>query len=149
MFARLETWFNAFFLGYAARVSGDLAVALVPLALLLVTIYVAVYGLAVMRGEAPEPVGTFAWKMVKVMAILSFALPGLYYSGYVSSAASRRPKQSRHNCETKVVTPPLMTTAGQPKPSNGAGFQGLRSKGVTSQSMPTQRSKVVSAFLMG
>ena len=88
MFARLETWFNAFFLGYAARVSGDLAVGLVPIALLLVTVYVAVYGLAVMRGEATEPVGTFAWKMVKVGAILSFALPGLYYSGNVAAAAT-------------------------------------------------------------
>ena len=83
MFARLETWFNTFFLGYAARVSGDLALGLVPVALALVTIYVGVYGLAVMRGEASEPVGTFAWKMVKVGAILSFALPGLYYSGNV------------------------------------------------------------------
>ena len=88
MFARLETWFNAFFLGYAARVSGDLAVGLVPVALALVTVYVAVYGLAVMRGEATEPVGTFAWKMVKVGAILSFALPGLYYSGNVAAAAT-------------------------------------------------------------
>ena len=88
MFARLETWFNAFFLGYAARVSGDLAVGLVPIALLLVTVYVAVYGLAVMRGEATEPVGTFAWKMVKIGAILSFALPGLYYSGNVAAAAT-------------------------------------------------------------
>ena len=88
MFARLETWFNAFFLGYAARVSGDLAVGLMPIALLLVTVYVAVYGLAVMRGEATEPVGTFAWKMVKVGAILSFALPGLYYSGNVAAAAT-------------------------------------------------------------
>ena len=88
MFARLETWFNAFFLGYAARVSGDLAVGLVPIALLLVTVYVAIYGLAVMRGEATEPVGTFAWKMIKVGAILSFALPGLYYSGNVAAAAT-------------------------------------------------------------
>lgn len=88
MFARLETWFNAFFLGYAARVSGDLAVGLVPVALLLVTVYIVIYGLAVMRGEAPEPVGTFAWKMVKVGAILSFALPGLYYSGNVAAAAT-------------------------------------------------------------
>ena len=62
--------------------------------------------------------------------------------------AIRRPKQSRHNCETKVVTPPLTTTVGRPKPSNDAGFQGLRSKDVTSQSMPAQRSKVVTAFLM-
>jgi type IV secretion system protein VirB6 len=88
MFARLETWFNAFFLGYSARVSGDLAVGLVPVALALVTIYIGVYGLAVMRGEAPEPVGTFAWKMVKVTATLSFALPGLYYSGNVMAWAT-------------------------------------------------------------
>lgn len=88
MFARLETWFNTFFLGYAARVSGDLAVGMVPIALLLVTVYVAIYGLAVMRGEATEPVGTFAWKMAKVGAILAFALPGLYYSGNVAAAAT-------------------------------------------------------------
>ena len=87
MFAKLESWFNTFFLGYAARVSADLAAGLVPVALALVTIYIAVYGLAVMRGEATEPVGTFAWKMVKVMAILSFALPGLYYSGSVVAVA--------------------------------------------------------------
>ena len=39
----------------------------------------------------------------------------------------RRPKQSRHSCETKFVTPPLTRTTGGPKPSNDAGFQGLRS----------------------
>ena len=54
MFAKLEAWFNAFFIGYAARVSSDLATGLVPVALALVTVYIAVYGLAVMRGEAPE-----------------------------------------------------------------------------------------------
>ena len=59
----------------------------------------------------------------------------------------RRQKKSRHSCETKVVTPSLTTTTDRLKPSNDAGFQGLRSKVVTSQSMPTQRSKVVTAFL--
>jgi type IV secretion system protein VirB6 len=88
MFARLEAWFNAFFLGYAARVSADLAAGLVPVALAGLTIYIAIYGLAVMRGEAPEPVGTFAWKLVKVMAILAFALPGLAYSGNVVAWAT-------------------------------------------------------------
>jgi type IV secretion system protein VirB6 len=88
MFARLEAWFNAFFLGYAARVSADLAAGLVPVALAGLTIYIAIYGLAVMRGEAPEPVGTFAWKMVKVMAILTFALPGLTYSGNIVAWAT-------------------------------------------------------------
>ena len=88
MFAKLEAWFNTFFLGYAARVSADLATGLVPVALAMVTIYIAIYGLAVMRGEASEPVGTFAWKMVKVGAILSFALPGLCYSGNVVAWAT-------------------------------------------------------------
>lgn len=88
MFAKLEVWFNTFFLGYAGRVSADLATGLVPVALALVTVYVGVFGLAVMRGEASEPVGTFAWKLVKVGAILSFALPGLYYSGNVVAWAT-------------------------------------------------------------
>ena len=88
MFSRLETWFNAFFVGYATRISSDLAAALVPIALALVTVYIGVYGLAVMRGEAPEPISTFAWKMVKVFAIMSFALPGLYYSGNVITGAT-------------------------------------------------------------
>ena len=88
MFAKLEAWFNTFFLGYAARVSAELATGLVPVALALITIYIAIYGLAVMRGEASEPVGTFAWKMIKVGAILSFALPGLYYSGNVVAWAT-------------------------------------------------------------
>ena len=59
----------------------------------------------------------------------------------------RRPKQIRHCCETKSVTPPLMTTAGGPKPSNGAGSQGLRSKVVTSHPTLSQRSKSVTALL--
>jgi type IV secretion system protein VirB6 len=88
MFSRLETWFNAFFVGYATRISSDLATALVPIALALVTVYIGVYGLAVMRGEAPEPISTFSWKMVKVFAIMSFALPGLYYSGNVITGAT-------------------------------------------------------------
>ena len=63
-------------------------IALVPIALALVTVYIGVYGLAVMRGEASEPISTFAWKMVKVFAILSFALPGLYYSRNVITGAT-------------------------------------------------------------
>ena len=61
----------------------------------------------------------------------------------------RKPKQSCHNCETKVVTPPLTTMADRPEPSNDAGFQGLRSKGVTWQLVLRQRSKVVTAILTG
>jgi hypothetical protein len=60
----------------------------------------------------------------------------------------RRPKRSRHNCDGKSVTLPSTTMAGRRKPFNGAGFQGLRSKAVTSQPVPPPRSKVVSTFLI-
>ena len=62
-------------------------------------------------------------------------------------AGIRRPKQIRHCCETKSVTPPLMTTAGRQEPSNDAGFRGLRGKAVTSHLTFSQRSKFVTAFL--
>lgn len=68
-------------------------------------------------------------------------------NAYKNVALTRRPKQSRHSCETKVVTPPLTTTTGGSKPSNGAGFQGLRSNCVTSHLMSMKRSKFVTAFL--
>lgn len=87
MFALLETWFDAFILGYVARVSGAIATALVPVAAVLITVYVILYGFAVMRGEVTEPFSVFAWKSAKVAAILGFALPGLYYSSYITGAA--------------------------------------------------------------
>lgn len=87
MFSILESWFNAFVLGYVANVSGALAAALVPVAAALVTVYVILYGFAVMRGEVTEPLSVFAWKAIKVAAILAFALPGLYYNSYVTSTA--------------------------------------------------------------
>jgi len=64
-----------------------------------------------------------------------------------TSSPSRRPKQSCHNCETKVVTPPLTTMADWPEASTDEGFQWLRSKGVTSQLVLRQRIKFVTAFL--
>lgn len=87
MFAAIGGWFDMFFVDYAGRISANIATALVPIALALVTAYIGIYGYAVMRGEAPEPLGTFAWKMVKIMAILSFALPGAYYAANVINGA--------------------------------------------------------------
>ena len=71
--------------------------------------------------------------------------PGKAYKD--SKLCNRRPKQSRHSCETKVVTPPLTTTTGGPYPSNDAGSQGLRSKAVTLHLTPSQRSKFVTSFV--
>lgn len=74
MFATLGVWLTTFLNGYVAAVVGAVSAALVPIALIWLTVYIANYGYAVTRGEASDPFSTFAWKMVKMMFIMTFAL---------------------------------------------------------------------------
>lgn len=79
MFVTLGTWLTTFLSGYVSAVVSTLAATLAPLALVLLTIYVANYGYAVARGEVDEPIGVFGWKMVKIGFITAIALgSGLY-----------------------------------------------------------------------
>ena len=74
MFAQLGVWLTTFLTNYVSAVVGRLAAGLTPIALIWLTVYIANYGYAVTRGEASDPFSTFAWKMVKMMFILAFAL---------------------------------------------------------------------------
>lgn len=79
MFTTLGAWLTTFLTGYVATVVSTVAAALAPLALILLTIYIANYGYAVARGEVDEPIAVFGWKMVKLGFITSIALgSGLY-----------------------------------------------------------------------
>ncbi|KWN82991.1 type IV secretion system protein [Burkholderia stagnalis] len=74
---------------FANTTSANLAGAIVPLVTSALTIWVYVYGWAVMRGEVHEPVQQFVWKAVKITIILSFALgTGLYQSAAIQGANS-------------------------------------------------------------
>lgn len=87
MFAQLGTWLTDFLTGYVAGVVATVSAALVPIALLWLTVYIANYGYAVTRGEASDPFATFAWKMVKMMFITAFALgAGTYMSTVFATA---------------------------------------------------------------
>ncbi len=88
MFTLLGTWLTTFLDGYVARVVGLLAAALAPIALIWLTVYVANYGYAVTRGEASDPFSTFAWKMVKMMFIMAFALVPANYMGDIFNTAN-------------------------------------------------------------
>lgn len=88
MFEALGLWLLQFTNGYVARVSATLAVGLAPIALAWLTVYVAHYGYAVVRGEVQEPMGTFAWKMVKMAFILALSLTGLHYMSLVFTTAN-------------------------------------------------------------
>lgn len=88
MFERLNVLLTTLVTGYAGTVSAALAAGLAAPALALVTAQIALFGLAVMRGEASEPVGAFAWKMAKTVAIVAFATGGIYYASYVLPLAT-------------------------------------------------------------
>jgi len=88
MFRIFGDWLTQFLSGYVANVVATLATALTPIALTWLTVYIANYSLAVMRGEAQDPVSTFVWKMVKMMFIMAFALSAGRYMDFVFTTAN-------------------------------------------------------------
>lgn len=87
MFDRFDALLATFVDNYAQTVATTLAAGLAAPALMLVTAKIVIFGLAVMRGEADEPLGQFTWSMVQTMAVLTFAIGGLAYSQWVLPAA--------------------------------------------------------------
>jgi type IV secretion system protein VirB6 len=73
---------------YVTNVSSALSSALVPVVTTAVTIWIIAYGLAIVRGEAHEAVPAFAWRGLKVAAILTFALGSGIYQQQVVTAVS-------------------------------------------------------------
>jgi type IV secretion system protein VirB6 len=73
---------------YVTSVSSALSSELVPVVTTGVTIWVIAYGLAIVRGEAHEVVSAFAWRGLKVAAILAFALGSGIYQQQVVAAIS-------------------------------------------------------------
>ncbi|AJW97138.1 type IV secretion system protein [Burkholderia gladioli pv. gladioli] len=71
---------------YVTGVSSALSSALVPVVTTALTIWIIVYGFAVVRGEAHESVPAFAWRGMKVAIMLAFALgAGIYQSQVVTA----------------------------------------------------------------
>jgi type IV secretion system protein VirB6 len=73
---------------YVTNVSAALASALVPVVTTAVTIWIMVYGLAVVRGEAHEAVPAFGWRALKIALTLAFALSTGVYQAQVVTAVN-------------------------------------------------------------
>lgn len=82
----LGNWLNTFLTGYVAQVVSQLCTYLWPLGLAMLTLYIANYGLAVMRGEVSEPLEVFAWKVVKLGITMTTALSAGFYMPNINSA---------------------------------------------------------------
>ena len=75
----IETTLASFVTGKSAVIAS----ALVPVALVGLTIYVALLGYAVARGEVNDSVGTLGGKFIKIALIVTISLVGGSYQSYV------------------------------------------------------------------
>lgn len=88
MFAWVGSKFDFILNSYTLNVVSALMSAIAPIALSAMTIWVALYGWAVLRNEVSESVPVFLWKVFKICLILAFALQSGFYIANVSETAN-------------------------------------------------------------
>jgi type IV secretion system protein VirB6 len=87
LFAFLGTSIDQALNTFVTTTSTAIAAGIAPIVVSGLTIWVMVYGYAVMRQEVSDPVNVFAWRAVKISIILAFALSsGIYQSEVVAAA---------------------------------------------------------------
>lgn len=88
MFTWVGSKFDGILSTYVLSVVSALMAAITPIALTAMTIWVALYGWAVLRNEVSETVPTFLWKVFKLGLVLAFALQSGFYIANVSDTAN-------------------------------------------------------------
>lgn len=88
MFTWLGSQLDTLLGGYVLGVVSALASALAPLALTVFTLWVLLFGWAVLRNEVPETLPTFLWKVVRIGFVFAFALQAGFYVGNVADTAN-------------------------------------------------------------
>jgi type IV secretion system protein VirB6 len=73
---------------YVLGVVSALMTGIAPIALTAMTIWVTLYGWAVLRNEVSETVPTFLWKAFKIGLVLAFALQSTFYISNVADTAN-------------------------------------------------------------
>jgi type IV secretion system protein VirB6 len=73
---------------YVLGVVSSLMASISPIALAALTLWVLLYGWAVLRNEVPESVPSFLWKVTKIGLILAFSLQSGVYIANVAETAN-------------------------------------------------------------
>ena len=73
---------------YVLGVVSALMAGIAPIALTAMTLWVALYGWAVLRNEVSETLPVFMWKVFKILLVLAFALQSGFYISNVSDTAN-------------------------------------------------------------
>ena len=88
MFTWLGSKLTAILSTYVLGVISSLMTALTPIVLTVMTLWVILYGWAVLRNEVSETVPSFVWKVTKVGLVLAFALQSAFYVANVADTAN-------------------------------------------------------------
>jgi type IV secretion system protein VirB6 len=88
MFTWVGSQFDVVLSTYVFGVVSALMAALTPIALTAMTLWVGLYGWAVLRNEVQETVQTFIWKVFKIGLVLAFALQSGFYISNVADTAN-------------------------------------------------------------
>lgn len=88
MFSWVGERFDEVLNNYVLGVVSALMKGLAPVALSALTMWVALYGWAVLRGEVSDSLGAFVWKASKISIVLAFALQSSFYISEVSDTAN-------------------------------------------------------------
>jgi type IV secretion system protein VirB6 len=88
MFAWVGSQFDAVLSTYVLGVVSALMAGIAPIALTAMTLWVTLYGWAVIRNEVAETVPTFLWKVFKIGLVLAFALQSGVYISTVADTAN-------------------------------------------------------------
>jgi type IV secretion system protein VirB6 len=88
MFSWVGSQFDGVLNTYVVSVVQALMVGIAPVALSAMTLWVALYGWAVLRNEVSETLPVFMWKVFKIGLVLAFALQSGFYISNVADTAN-------------------------------------------------------------
>jgi type IV secretion system protein VirB6 len=88
MFTWVGAQFDSVLNTYLLDVVTVLMAGIAPIALTAMTLWIALYGWAVLRNEVSESVPTFMWKVFKIGCVLAFALQSSFYITNVAETAN-------------------------------------------------------------
>jgi len=88
MFAWVGAQFDNVLNTYVIGVVSVLMVAIAPIALTAMTLWIGLYGWAVIRNEVSETLPAFMWKVFKIGLVLAFSLQSGFYITNVADTAS-------------------------------------------------------------
>jgi type IV secretion system protein VirB6 len=88
VFTWLGSKLTAILSTYVLGVISSLMTALTPIVLTVMTLWVILYGWAVLRNEVSETVPSFLWRVTKIGLVLAFALQSAFYVANVADTAN-------------------------------------------------------------